>query len=132
MFLGTYRVKFSGHARAILPKKLREELKVRTGVILTRGLDGCVWGFDKEDWVTEAKKQLEVSITKSYGRNLRRYIFAQAGLVELDKQGRLVIPSELLAYAKVEDEIYIIGAGDHFEIWNLNSWENISFKDLEI
>lgn len=123
MFLGEYKTKFSGKGRIILPSKMREELKGAKVIILSRGFEECIWGFSPIDFEKEASRQLEVSATEERARMLRRYLFSASAPVELDAQGRFVIPSALLMYAKVGSEIVIIGAGDHFEIWNKSFWE---------
>ena len=125
MFLGTYELKFTGQGRVILPKKLREAI-FGTGLILSRGFEGCIWGFGTADFEKEAKKQLEISATEEQARFLQRFLFSGSEPVELDAQGRFVIPSALLDFAKVRDEVVIIGAGDHFEVWDKVHWENHS------
>ena len=130
MFLGTYLTYFSGKGRVILPKKLRGSLGKGHEVYLTKGLDGCVWGFDKRTWEKQAEMQLEIPITEKKGRDLRRLIFSGTELVELDLQGRFIIPIELLAYAKIKERVLLIGAGDHFEIWDPKAWEELT-KELE-
>lgn len=122
MFLGEYIIKFSGKGRIVLPNKMRDELKGKVA-ILSRGFEGCIFGFSPEGFDKEYKRQLEVSATEERARYLRRYLFSGSVPVELDVQGRFVIPSALLTYAKVEDDAVIIGAGDHFEIWNNNFWK---------
>ena len=117
MFLGTYQLGFSGKNRVVLPKKIRQAL-LGSGIVLTKGLDGCIWGFGNEDFEREAEKQLEIPIRTDEGRVLRRMFFSEAEAVELDKQGRFVIPRPLLAFAKIGKEVLLLGAGDHFEIWN--------------
>jgi len=126
MFLGTYKVRFSAAGRIVLPRKLRGELKSAQEIILTRGFDGGVWGFDKEEWERQALLQLEMPITEKKGRDIRRLLFSAAEAVELDKQGRFVIPEDLLAQGNLEDEICLIGAGDHFEVWNSSEWDRVT------
>ncbi len=122
MFLGEYNTNFSGKGRIILPRKFRQELKGKE-VILSRGFENCIWGFDLSDFEVEAKKQLEVSATEERARYMRRYLFGSSESVELDNQGRIIIPSTLLDFASVTKEATIIGAGDHFEIWNSRNWK---------
>ena len=122
MFLGEYVTKFSGLGRVILPKKLRLELKSEV-IILSRGFEGCIWGFDEKTFEKEARRQLEISATEERARNLRRYLFSGSEPVELDSQGRFVIPSALLTYGKLLNDVVMIGAGDHFEIWNVKTWK---------
>lgn len=123
MFLGTYETKFSGHGRVILPKKLREEIESGI-IILSRGFERCIWGFSKKGFEKEARKQLEVSVTEEQARFLRRFLFSSSEPVELDHQGRFVISSALLDFASVKEGVVIIGAGDHFEIWDKDLWDN--------
>ena len=129
MFLGEYIAKFSGKGREILPKKMRQEVTGKE-VILSRGFEGCIWGFDITAWQKEAKKQLEISATEERARYLRRYLFSASEPVEFDSQGRIVIPSALLTYANLLNEVVIIGAGDHFEIWNKKIWKK-HLKEIE-
>lgn len=123
MFLGEYQVSFSGKGRLVLPKKLKDELKGQV-IILSRGFEGCIFGYSPEGFEVESRKQLEISATEERARILRRYLFSASALVELDKQGRFVIPKSLLDFAKLtESSVDIIGAGDHFEIWNNKNWQ---------
>jgi len=131
MFLGTYRVRFSAAGRIVLPRKLRGELKNAQEIILTRGFDGGVWGFDKEEWERQALLQLEIPITEKKGRDIRRLLFSAAEAVELDKQGRFVIPESLLAQGNLKTEVCLIGAGDHFEAWDVNEWERVANKGFD-
>lgn len=124
MFLGEYNLSFTGQGRIVLPFKFRREVKDKE-LVLSRGLDGCIWGFAKEAWEEEAKRQLEIPVIEEKGRNFRRYFFSAAEKVSLDEQGRFVIPKILLDYGKLGEEVVVIGAGDHFEIWNKKSWESI-------
>lgn len=129
MFLGEYTAKFSGKGRVILPKKMRQAITGKE-IILSRGFEGCIWGFDITAWQKEAKKQLEISATEERARYLRRYLFSSSEPVEFDSQGRIVIPSALLTYASLVNEVVIIGAGDHFEIWNKRIWKK-HLKEIE-
>ncbi len=129
MFLGEYILNFSGKGRILLPKKVREEVK-GLEIILSRGFENCIWGFTPERFEEEAKRQLEISATEERARMLRRYLFSSSVPAELDSQGRFVIPSALLTYAKLGREVVIIGAGDHFEVWNNKLWQK-HLKEIE-
>ena len=123
MFLGEYQTKFTGKGRIILPKIMRQELGEDKMIVLSRGFEGCIWGFSKRGFEEEARKQLEISSTEEKARYLRRYLFSSSVPAELDSQGRFVIPSALLTYAKAGREIVIIGCVDHFEVWNSKFWK---------
>lgn len=130
MFLGEYQLKFSGKGRIVLPRKLRQSLGEERLIILSRGFEGCIWGFSKKGFDKEANRQLEISATEERARYLRRYLFSASEPVELDAQGRFVIPSALLTFAKVGNEVVMVGAGDHFEIWNNKFWKK-HIKEVE-
>lgn len=125
MFLGEYYTKFTGHGRIVLPKKFRAEAGEKKEFILSRGFEGCIWGFSVDDWQKEADKQVQMPVTEKEGRDVRRYLFSAAESVHLDEQGRFVIPGALLKYANLKDEVVLVGAGDHFEIWNVKSWKKM-------
>lgn len=127
MFLGEYQPNLVEGNRIALPSKLREELKSKE-IVLTRGFEKCLFGYEKTDWEKEAEKQVESPISDSKTRKLKRYLYSGAAAVSLDSQGRFVIPVNLKDYANLASNITVIGAGDHFEIWESSVWE----KHLEI
>jgi len=114
MFLGEYKLNFTGKGRIALPKKFREQLGEQSQVVLSRGLDNCIWGFAKSAWEAQAAIQLERPVTDKEARDLRRYLFSAAVEIDVDAQGRIVIPAQLLAFAGIRKEPVVIGAGDHF------------------
>jgi len=121
MFLGSYRPSFDAKSRRFaLPKKIRSKLK-NDQVILSYGFDVCIFGFDPKSWESEAKKQLETPIVSKSGRNTRRFLFSSAQHLVLDNQGRFILPDNLCQFAKIIKPV-VIGAGDHFEIWDENIW----------
>jgi MraZ protein len=122
VFFGEYQVSFSAPGRLVLPKKLRELLKGDT-FILTKGFDFCLAGFDRDDWETRAKGLLEVSLLEQENLERRRLVISSVVYLEIDEQGRFVIPKNLLSYAQLKNEAVIIGVGDHFEIWAVERWK---------
>ena len=121
MFLGSYTPSFDAITRRVaLPKKIRDYLAT-SEVILSFGFEKCLFGFDTKAWQDQSDKQLSLPLTERGPRNIRRFIFANATRVLLDDQGRFVIPDSLLKFAKIRRPI-IIGAGDHFEIWDEAIW----------
>lgn len=123
LFLGEYDHVLDDRGRITLPRKLRQELG-RDEVVLSRGFDACIFGFDREQWEKEAEKHIEASLTSEEARKIRRYLFAAAESVEVDRLGRIIVPTQLKEYAKIEKEVIVVGAGDHFEIWNTSDWIN--------
>lgn len=129
LFLGEYEHSLDDRGRVTLPRKIRQEI---TGeeIVLARGYEGCIFGFDKESWVREAGKHLDTPVTDEKGRQVRRYLFAGAQQVEIDKLGRILLPAQLKAHGGIGHEVKVIGAGDHFEIWDVLRWSDVS-KTLE-
>ncbi|HKZ35035.1 MAG TPA: division/cell wall cluster transcriptional repressor MraZ [Patescibacteria group bacterium] len=122
MLLGEHTPNFTGKGRIALPKKMREQMQ-GTEVVLTKGFEPCVFGYQKSVWEKQAEKQLEQSVTAGTARALRRYLFSGASIVSFDHQGRIVVPESLLSYAGITEDVIVIGAGDHFELWNTKSWK---------
>lgn len=122
MFLGEYQPNITEGSRIALPKRLRDQIR-GDDVILSRGFEKCIFVYDKEDWVSESKKQIENPITDAKTRELKRYLYAGAMETTIDAQGRVVIPSGLTDYAQIDKKTCVIGAGDHVEIWDFETWQ---------
>jgi len=122
VFFGEYQINFSGSGRLLLPKKVRELLKGNT-FILTKGFGNCLSGYDKDDWEKRASELLNPSLLQPSDMENRRYIFSSLVYLEIDEQGRFVVPKNLLEYGQLKDKVVIIGVGDHFEIWEASKWE---------
>ena len=124
MFLGTYNPNLIGKGRIALPKKIRNEL-VGERLVLTIGFEKCIFGFSEKSWEEIVKPELSRPLfSDAEGRNLRRKMCMEAMVITLDSQGRFVIPEGMIRYASLGDNLTIIGAGDHFEIWNNETWNN--------
>lgn len=122
LFLGEYCHHLTGGNRLALPKKIRSEISGGE-VILAAGFESYIAGYDRKTWEEIANKQLEVPLYESRGRVLRRQMFANAEVLSIDDQGRVVLPQSLASWAGIKEEVVVIGAGDHFEIWDRKQWE---------
>jgi len=124
VFFGEYQVRFQKEKnRLALPAKIRNQIKGEE-VVLSCGFDGCIFGYEKGEWQKFIKKELSGSVTEKRSRQVRRHLFSGAAIISYDSQGRTVIPQNLVDYADlVGDQITVIGAGDHFEIWNKEKWQ---------
>lgn len=122
MLLGTYEPNLIGKNRLALPVKLRNEIKGNR-LVLSRGFEDCILGFEEKKWQEVTAPDLAKPLSDPQGRDLRRKMFSQAEVVELDSQGRLVVPENLAGKEGLDETIAVIGAGDHFEIWNSKKWE---------
>lgn len=121
MFLGTYNSKILPGKQVVLPAKLRNVLG-SSRAIITTGFDVCINGFSVKDWESISGQELTKPVSTAEGRRIRQKMFAGASEVDLDDQGRFVIPENLRQHAKLESKLVIIGAGDHFEIWDEDKW----------
>lgn len=121
MFLGEYQPNITEGSRIALPKRLRDQIR-GDEVILSRGFEKCVFLYDKEDWQAEARRYIENPISDPKTRELKRYMYAGAVESTVDTQGRIVLPANLKSYANIDKKTAVIGAGDHIEVWDLDSW----------
>lgn len=121
MFLGEYEHSLDDKGRLTLPARFRDRLA--SGVVVTRGLDGCLFVFTKEEWnkIVSALDE-RLSFTKKSARAFARFFFSGAADIIPDRQGRVLIPSFLRNYASLNSEVVIIGANNRLEIWNPERW----------
>ncbi|MGN6797926.1 MAG: division/cell wall cluster transcriptional repressor MraZ [Gaiellaceae bacterium] len=120
MLLGEHEHALDEKNRLTLPSKLRGAF--RDGVVVTRGLDGCLLAWPSDAWETMAARLEAVDPFSNDGRRIRRHFFSGASQGELDKQGRLVIPATLLEAAGITREVTVAGVSDHLEIWDRAAW----------
>jgi len=108
VFFGDYLVSFSAPGRVVLPKKLRELLKGNV-FILAKGFNFCLAGFDKDAWEEKAKDLVNVSLLENENLEKRRFIFSSTVYLEIDDQGRFVIPKNMLDFSSLKNKVQIIG-----------------------
>ena len=120
MFMGEYNHTVDPKGRLIVPSKFREQLG--SEFVVTKGLDGCLFVYPAEEWHNIEDKFRNISMTSKDARKFSRFFFAGAAAVELDKQGRILLPPVLREYANLEGEAHIIGMDTNLEIWNTELW----------
>lgn len=125
MFLGTFSTKLMLKNQFVLAAKLARNLE-GSKLIISQGFDKCIYGFDVDEWAKIAQSELLKPLLTDEGRKMRQQVFAKAEEVDLDKQRRFVLPDYLMKYAGIKDELMVIGAGDHFEIWDKDEWLSYS------
>lgn len=131
MFMGQYNQKMDTKGRAIVPAKFREELGEQ--FVVTKGLDKCIFGFPLSKWEELAEKLSQLSITDKQVRKFIRFFLAGAATLDIDKQGRILIPSTLREFASLDKEVIWCGAGSRLEIWNPDTWnEDTDFDDEDM
>ena len=122
MFLGSFKTFFSGKNRLILPKRFRKELGNEDKFYILMGQNGEIWGFDTKNWYKLTESTLEIPLSTETGRMKRLKLFPMADECILDSQGRFILPQEFMDKLRFKKEVLIIGAGDHFEVWDLILW----------
>lgn len=130
MFMGEYSHSIDEKGRLIIPSKFRDELGET--FVLTRGLDGCLFVYPKNGWTELEKKLLELPLTNKNARTITRFLVSGAASCELDKQGRILVPSALRSYAGLEKDVVVTGNLERIEIWDKTKWdENTSYEDMD-
>ncbi|MCR8641926.1 division/cell wall cluster transcriptional repressor MraZ [Paenibacillus sp. N1-5-1-14] len=122
MFMGEYLHSIDEKGRIIIPAKFREALG--ESFIVTRGLDQCLFVYPQTEWTVLEGKLKALSLMKSDARAFTRYFFSGATECELDKQGRINLPNNLIGHGQLEKDCAIIGVSNRVEIWNKAIWEN--------
>ncbi|MBU2229473.1 division/cell wall cluster transcriptional repressor MraZ [Patescibacteria group bacterium] len=121
MFIGEYQHAVDDKGRLAIPIKFRNDLA--KGAVVTRGLDNCLFLYSKEEWEKMAEKLAKLPVSKSNSRAFSRLMFAGAMDVEIDKQGRVVIPDYLRKFATISKKVVVAGLYNRIEIWNEENWE---------
>ncbi|MDD5866115.1 division/cell wall cluster transcriptional repressor MraZ [Lachnospiraceae bacterium YH-ros2228] len=131
MFMGEYSHSIDPKGRLIIPAKLREELG--DNFVVTKGLDGCLFAYPQEEWQNIEKRFREVPLTTKDARKFSRFFFAGAAQMELDKQGRILLPATLRSFAGLEKDVVLVGVLDRVEIWDKSRWdENNAYDDQDM
>ena len=130
MFMGEYSHTIDSKGRLIVPSKFRESLGDE--FVVTKGLDGCLFVYSQEEWTNIEEKFKQVSLTTKDARKFSRFFFAGAATVEVDKQGRILLPSVLREFAGLEKDIVSVGVLSRIEIWSRDKWQDSSeYNDMD-
>lgn len=127
MFLGEYQHNLDNKGRVSIPAKFREKL-LSGGAIITRGLDGCLFVFSSKEWEGLAQKLISLPLAQANSRAFVRLMLAGATDVELDNQGRILIPDYLRKYANLKKQAIITGLYNRIEIWDADKWNEYKNK----
>ncbi|WP_283587934.1 division/cell wall cluster transcriptional repressor MraZ [Limosilactobacillus viscerum] len=124
MLMGEYKHVIDSKGRLIIPAKFRGQLGET--FVITRGLDGCLFGYPQNEWQTLEEKLKTLPLTKRDARAFVRFLYSAATECELDKQGRVNIPPVLRQHASLKKDCVIIGVSNRFEIWSGERWSDYS------
>jgi MraZ protein len=130
LFLGTYEYAMDDRGRVPIPPRFREAF-VR-GIVLTEGTpDACIRAYPADEFEKTAANYTSQPVTTATGRVMRRNFFGAAYPSEVDRQGRVLIPSVLRQHAGLESQIAIVGTGEALEIWSTPALETALAAEAE-
>ena len=121
MLIGEYIHTLDDKKRLSLPVKFRKEMGKK--IVLTSGLENCLWIFTLKQWEKISAKLSEMNMLKADNRSFNRYMFGSATEVEVDALGRMLVPDFLTERANLKGRVAIIGVQDRAEIWNEEAWK---------
>ncbi len=122
MLIGEHTHTLDSKKRLSLPAKFRKELG--TSVILTRGLDTCVFVYSKKEWSDFSKRLGELSMGQADTRAFNRFILGGAVEVDVDKAGRILVPDFLKDFAQLDTRVIVAGIANRVELWNEDFWKS--------
>lgn len=129
MFIGEYQHGLDAKNRIIIPAKFREKLGMN--FVITKGLDGCLYAYPTSEWSKLEEKLKSLPLTNKDARAFTRFFFSGASEIELDKQGRGLIPQNLIEYASIKKEIVSIGVLSRVEIWSKEKWQEYNESGID-
>ena len=121
MFIGEYHHTIDEKGRVAVPVKFRKELA--HGAVVTKGLDACLFLYPMKEWETQAVRIAGLPITRSDNRAFNRHMLSGAMDMEMDKQGRVVIPDYLRKFGGINKKVVITGLYNRIEIGDAEKWE---------
>lgn len=130
MFMGEYNHTVDAKGRLIVPSKFRENLGDE--FVVTKGLDGCLFVYDNNEWTAFEEKLKTLPLTNKEARQFVRFFLAGAASLEVDKQGRILLPANLREFAGLDKEAVLIGVASRIEIWSKERYEGaVSYEDVD-
>ncbi len=126
MFIGEYNHNLDDKGRIAVPKKFRADLA--TGAVVTRGLDNCLFLYTRAEWEKLAEKLASLPFAQANTRAFARLMLAGAMDVDLDKQGRIILPEYLRGFAKLQKSVVVAGLYNRLELWDEESWNAYKTK----
>jgi MraZ protein len=120
MLIGEYLSNVTAGNRTALPKKLRSNISDK--LIISKGYEECLFIFSEEQWENMISKAVNGSITTVGVRDTLRFLYGGAHEIDLDAQGRFVIPSRLIQFSQITEAVVFLGLGRWIEVWDEKKW----------
>lgn len=118
VFTGEFKHSVDPKNRMFFPASLRDELE--GDIIITKGVDSCIAVYPMDAWDSFTEKLNALPAIQA--RKVKRFIYSSSSKTKLDSQGRVLIPQTLKEYAGIDKNVYVVGVGDHAEIWDEDKW----------
>ena len=129
MLLGEFEQRLDEKNRVTIPARLRD--RFADGVFLARGFDRCLSVYTRDGWERFVAEQTgRLDTFSRQGRQLERFLFSGGAEAEMDRQGRVPVPTPLLKHARLDKNIVVAGVRDRLEIWDRDAWRR-SFEEFE-
>ena len=124
-FKGSFNYTVDSKGRINIPAKMRKNLapEANNSFVVTRGFENCIFVYPNDEWAKRETELGKLQQTNKDDRLFTRLLLQYATDVELDGQYRIVLPKELIQYANIENEVFILGAFDRIEVWNPNEYK---------
>lgn len=129
MFMSEYNHTIDAKGRLIIPSKFREVLGEE--FVVSKGMDGCLFVYANDDWDAFEQKLTSLPLINKEARQFARFFLAGAAQVELDKQGRILLPAALREFAGLDKDVVLVGVGSRIEIWSKEKYEAAG-EDLDM
>jgi len=120
-FNGEFQHGIDEKGRLIMPVKFRDALG--QACVICKGLEQCLFVYSIDEWTRIEGELDSLSVFKRSARDFKRRFFSGSSECDVDKQGRVNISTELRKYASIDKDVYVVGAGDHIEIWDKCGWD---------
>lgn len=129
MFMSEYNHTIDAKGRLSIPSKFREILGEE--FVVSKGMDGCLFVYANEDWDAFGRELTSLPLINKEARKFARFFLAGAAQVELDKQGRILLPAQLREYAGLEKDVVLVGVGSRIEIWDKTKYDEMG-EDMDM
>ena len=120
MLIGEYRHTIDSKNRLSMPARFRKE--IGRNIVVTRGLDNCLFVYSLKEWEKISRKLGELSIGQADTRGFNRFLLSGAVEAEVDSAGRVLIPDFLKEFGNLDGEVVIAGMQTRIELWNSPAW----------
>lgn len=134
LFLGKYQHKVDSKGRLVLPRKIVEGVDERADgshFVITLGLDPCLYLFTRKGFLEHVANMRQAAFREGEYRGVMRGIGALSQEQSPDSQGRIALPAELRERVQLGNEVVVVGAIDHVEIWDHQRWETSAAAQAE-